>query len=91
MEMIDSLEFAEWRALYQIKPWGDDWAQTDLIAWMLHTVNSTKKLPVGHFLPTAFPAGVVHREPVWPSADVLAARFRQYEKSMGLTDGNVNR
>lgn len=91
-EMIDSREFTEWRAAYKIKPWGDDWAQADLIAWMVHTAAGGKRLEVGHFLPRGFPVGVRSDEKIWPSAEVLAARMRQYERSLEAVDnGRVDR
>ena len=36
---IASDEFTQWKALYAIEPWGDDWAQASLIASMLYNAN----------------------------------------------------
>ena len=41
-ERIDSHEFAEWMAIYNLEPWGDDWQQAALIA-SLTTYGPLKK------------------------------------------------
>ena len=41
MRAVDSAEFAEWLALYQIEPWGDDWRQAG--AQCAATVNVHRK------------------------------------------------
>lgn len=50
-QRIDSAEFAEWLAAYEIEPWGDDWRQTAVLQATLINVNCKKKLRVEDCLP----------------------------------------
>lgn len=41
-ERIDSAEFAEWLAYYNLDPWGDDWQQAAMIGSLI-TYGPLKK------------------------------------------------
>lgn len=85
MEMIDAREFAEWRALYQIKPWGDDWAQADLIAWA--SLGGPPNTKPGTFLPAGFPIGV-RPSSDYPSTEELIARMNAWAAGSGIVEGS---
>lgn len=38
-EEMDSAEFTEWMAFYDLEPFGDDWRRTGQIASILHNVH----------------------------------------------------
>lgn len=48
---IDSAEFAEWLAEYQIEPWGEDWKQTAVLQSTLINLNCKRKVKVEECLP----------------------------------------
>lgn len=72
---MDAVEFAEWQAYYRIQPWGDDWAQADLTAWMLYQVNrgrNSENLRMGSFIPKGFGLGITEdRQPAKTTDDVV--------------------
>lgn len=53
---MDLREFAEWKAAYRVQPWGDDWAQTQLLADMQWR-GTTPPAP-NWAIPTAFGLGI---------------------------------
>ena len=40
---IDSSEFADWLAEYELEPWGEDWKQTAFLGSVLYSVNGKQK------------------------------------------------
>jgi hypothetical protein len=87
MASIDSREFTEWQAAYRVQPWGDDWAQTDLICWILHAINrpsSSPSLPVNHFLPMSYPVGMRPMPAKMPSPEEVTAKLEAWGRASGL-------
>lgn len=50
-QRIDSAEFAEWVAAYEIEPWGEDWRQTAVLQSTLINVNCKKKVRIEDCMP----------------------------------------
>ena len=87
MQTVDSREFTEWQAAYRVQPWGDDWAQTDLIAWLLHSAHrapGAAALDVGHFLPAVFPAGLRVKPHVFPATEDVVKKLEAWGQASGL-------
>lgn len=53
---MDLREFAEWKAAYRVQPWGDDWAQAQLLADMQWR-GTTPPAP-NWAIPTRFGIGI---------------------------------
>ncbi len=89
---MDAVEFAEWQAYYRICPFGDDWAQTDLIAWMLYQVNrgrNSQNLGIGSFLPKWFGLGITEARESSKTADDVATKLNAWAKMHGLKQVEV--
>ena len=87
---MDAVEFAEWQAFYRICPFGDDWAQTDLIAWMLYQVNrgrNSQSLGIGSFLPKGFGLGVTEDQRPAKNTDEVGKTLLEFFKQMGAGNG----
>lgn len=87
---MDAVEFAEWQAYYRICPFGDDWAQTDLIAWMLYQVNrgpNSQNLGIGSFLPKGFGLGITEDRRVAKTPEDVGKKLMAFFKAQGLTNG----
>lgn len=89
-ERMDAVEFAEWKAYYRIYPFGDDWAQADMLAWMLYQANrgpNSENLKIGSFLPKGFGLGITEdrRRPKEP--EDVGKKLMSYFKLHGVTDG----
>ena len=91
--MIDSAEFAEWLAAYKIKPWGDDWAQTDQLAYLICATSGVSRPKVGQFLPTQWPPGTTEELNSYPTTDQLVQRINAWLVGSGATviNGDVYR
>jgi hypothetical protein len=50
-QRIDAREFQEWIEYYKQEPFGDDWAQTALLAAVLVNLWSKKKVKPDQFIP----------------------------------------
>lgn len=48
---IDSAEFAEWLAAYEIEPWGEDWRQTAVLQATAINLHSKKKAKIEDCMP----------------------------------------
>lgn len=48
---IDSAEFAEWLAAYEVEPWGDDWRRTAVMQATTINLNSKKKVRIEECMP----------------------------------------
>lgn len=89
-ERMDAVEFAEWQAYYRICPFGDDWAQADLITWMLYQVNrgrNSDNLSIGSFLPKGFGLGITEGRKPPKSPEEVGKKLMDIFKSQGLTNG----
>jgi hypothetical protein len=86
---MDAVEFAEWQAYYRICPFGDDWAQTDLLAWTLFQVNAGRAadgIKMGSFLPRRFGRGIT--EDLRPAVNPdVGKKLMAYFKAHGVTNG----
>lgn len=86
-QKVDSREFTRWKAAYRVQPWGDSWAQADLIAWLIHAVNrspGSESLPAGHFIPRHFPSGLSYVPPPMPTPQEVAEKMQAWAKSAGI-------
>jgi hypothetical protein len=84
-ERLDAQEFAEWKAYYRVCPWGDDWAQADLIAAMLYRGSSS--IEPGAFMPTQYGIGCTKDATAAATAQDVAAKLDQWAHMNGLTHG----
>lgn len=50
-ETINSREFTEWLALYEIDPWGDDWAQAATVTTAALSPWTKRRLNPQDFIP----------------------------------------
>ncbi len=90
-ERLDAQEFAEWQAYYKICPWGDDWAQADLIAWVLYQANrgrDSRDLEPGAFMPRAYGIGITAKPESAKSPEEVVAKLNQWAKVNGVKSGS---
>jgi hypothetical protein len=89
---MDAQEFAEWQAYYRIQPFGDDWAQTDAILWMLYQVNrsrNSENLTMGTFLPKGFGLGITEKHEPAKTGEDIARKLNAWAKMHGLKQVEV--
>ena len=64
-QRIDSREFAEWQAIYQLEPWGRETQQLGKLAWMFHSVHRKSgggKTHESDFIPGQHPPREIHQQ-----------------------------
>lgn len=86
---MDAVEFAEWQAYYRICPFGDDWAQTDMLAWMLYQTNrgpNSENLKIGSFLPKGYGLGITEDRRCQKKPEDVGKKLMSYFKMHGVTD-----
>ena len=85
---MDMHEFAEWRAAYSVQPWGDDWAQTQLLADMMW---QSSRMPESQWaLPRGFGIGITPDRTVAPRQQTPAEiqhNIMLWLKGSGLAHG----
>lgn len=84
---MDAWEFAEWRAAYRVQPWGDDWAQTQLLADMMW--QSTKTPEPQWAVPRHFGIGITPDAsvPKQQTPEEIAHHLNVWLKGSGLANG----
>lgn len=85
-EIISSAEFIQWRALYLVEPWGDEWLQTGSVMAMLFNrwrKSSVSPASADEFIPKL--RKTVMKKPVEHICSILSAYAANHNAAVQRT------
>ncbi len=82
---VDSVEFAEWKGMQKLEPYGDEWRQAAIVAWIIARVNTkrSRKVKVEDFMPDLYKPELGKSELAQKTTMIFAGLKKLKDKKRG--------